>query len=169
MASLYSFIVLLQPIPAKFVQQHIPKEHQNNCMAIVLGPHGKFITLNLRHIDRTCSSQVDGHSLWCFMTLRNLMPCWWGMRATWFSLSKCLALMDFREIPSRRKTELNKVSKWYITLLYFESSSNGLEWVKYWSECLCCLIKDQHYHIVRSCRKHHLFPFRSISVRTRHH
>jgi len=47
MASLYSFIVLLQPIPAKFVQQHIPKEHQNNGMAIVLGPHGKVYNIKL--------------------------------------------------------------------------------------------------------------------------
>ena len=152
-----------------FCNSTSPKSTRTIVWPLFWAPMAKFITLNLRHIDRTCSSQVAGRSLWCFMTLRNLMPCWWGMRATWFSLSKCLALMDFREIPSRRKTELNKVSKWYITLLYFESSSNGLEWVKYWSECLCCLIKDQHYHIVRSCRKHHLFPFRSISVRTRHH
>jgi len=35
------------PIPAKFLQQHIPKEHQNNCMAIVLGPHGKVYNIKL--------------------------------------------------------------------------------------------------------------------------
>ena len=47
MASLYSFTVLLQLIPAKFVQQHIPKEHCNNRMAIVLGPHGKVHDIKL--------------------------------------------------------------------------------------------------------------------------
>ena len=47
MASLYSFTVLLQLIPAKFVQQHIPKEHWNNRMAIVLGPHGKVYNIKL--------------------------------------------------------------------------------------------------------------------------
>ncbi|CAN6242153.1 unnamed protein product [Urochloa humidicola] len=34
-------------IPDKFVQQHIPKELQNNCMAIVLGPHGKVFNIKL--------------------------------------------------------------------------------------------------------------------------
>ena len=47
MASLYPFIVLLQIIPASFVQQHIPKEHRNNCMAIVLGPNGKVYNIKL--------------------------------------------------------------------------------------------------------------------------
>ncbi|CAL5034901.1 unnamed protein product [Urochloa decumbens] len=34
-------------IPAKFVQQHIPKERLNNYMAIILGPHGKVHNINL--------------------------------------------------------------------------------------------------------------------------
>ncbi|CAL5028149.1 unnamed protein product [Urochloa decumbens] len=39
-------------IPANFVQQHIPKEHLNNCMAIVLGPHGKVCNIKLE-MDRS--------------------------------------------------------------------------------------------------------------------
>ncbi|CAN6234638.1 unnamed protein product [Urochloa humidicola] len=39
-------------IPAKFVQQHIPKEHLNNWTDIVLGPHGKVYNIKLE-MDRS--------------------------------------------------------------------------------------------------------------------
>jgi len=136
MASLYSFIVLLQPIPAKFLQQLIPKEHQNNCMAIVLGPHGKVYNIKLETYRSDMFFTGGWSQFMVFHDITESNALLVRYEGNMVSLSKCLALMDFREIPSRRKTELNK---------------------------------DQHYHIVRSCRKHHLFPFRSISVRTRHH
>ena len=47
MALTYYRYVFLQLIPAKFVQQYIPKELLGNRMAIILGPGGKVYNIKL--------------------------------------------------------------------------------------------------------------------------
>ena len=45
---LYSFYLFLQIIPAKIVQNYIPRGHWNNHIAVVFGPLGKICEIDLR-------------------------------------------------------------------------------------------------------------------------
>uniref|UniRef100_A0A0A9H556 Uncharacterized protein n=1 Tax=Arundo donax TaxID=35708 RepID=A0A0A9H556_ARUDO len=76
-------------------------------MAVVFGPLGKIGQIELK-MNRSDLFFAGGWSFWHFMASPKLMLYCYGMRATWYSLLKCLSLMDARESPNTRKSEINK-------------------------------------------------------------
>ena len=80
-------------------------------MAIVLGPNGKVYNIKLE-TDRSDMFFTGGWSQFMvFHDITESNALLIRYEGNMVFTVKVFALMDFREIPSRRKTEFNKVSK----------------------------------------------------------
>ena len=157
----------MQLIPAKFVQHHIPEEHRDNRMAVVIGSLGKIshVEIEINQSDmffRGGWSQFlasDGITQANDLLLRYEGNMVFTVKV--FGPDGCQREPKHKDIRIQQGEQ-----KINMPMIVFYSFSSGYECeVNTEVHLSVFLIMHQHYQILVSSRKHHMSPFRTLRER----